>query len=156
MKSASTWVRLGEWILSHPRPILALTAGLTLFLAYFATQVKTDHTAGQFLSSDSPEVIDARRASRMFGQTQAILYLAFRDADPLDPAFLTELDAMVREVSEYEGVDNALALTNVPFLTRRGGEIVPQRLYQPEMSPAEIESRFKEQPFLRGSLLSVW
>ena len=154
MKSASMWVRLGEWILSHPRPILTLTAALTLFLAYFAAQVKTDHTAGQFLSADSPEVIDARRASSMFGQTQAILYLAFRDADPVDPTFLRELDAMVREVSAYEGVDNVLALTNVPFLTRSGSEITPQRLYRTDMSQGELEKRFNEQPFLRGSLLS--
>ena len=154
MKSASFWNRLGHWILDHPLPILSATIGITLLLAWFAAQVKTDHTAGQFLSADSQEVLDYRRASRIFGQSQTILYLAFRDADPYDPAFLRSLNEMVREIGTYPGVDNVLALTNVPYLTREGQAIVPQPLYVPQMTRAEIETRLNRQPFLRGILLA--
>lgn len=154
MKSASFWIRLGQWILDHPAPILGITLAVTLYLGYRATQVRTDHTAGQFLSAESQEYRDYQRAGRVFGQTQTILYVAFDGAEPYDPAFLRGLDAFVEEVKTYEGVDNVLALTNVPSLAREGREIVSRRLYDPSLGRAEVKQLFDAQPFLRGILLS--
>ena len=154
MKSASFWTRLGHWILDHPVPLVGIVIAATVFLGYWATQVRTDHTAGQFLSSDSQEARDYQRAGQVFGQSQAILYLAFRNVDPYDPRFLAELDAAVEEVRTYQGVESVLALTNVPYLIRDGSGIASRRLHDPESSRAENQRRLDNQPFLKGLLLS--
>jgi predicted RND superfamily exporter protein len=148
------WARFTAWILNHPVPILLFVGISTLFLGYWAVRVETDHTAGQFLSADSKEVQDYRRAGRVFGQSQTFLYLVFEGSDPFDVTFLHRLDSLTRKIATFEGVENVLSLTNVPYLVRSGQSIEPQPLFSPELEPAVIAERLRSQPFLRGLLLS--
>ena len=48
----SLWSRLTHRILDHPYPLLVVVAALTVFLGYWATQVQTDHKAGNFADTD--------------------------------------------------------------------------------------------------------
>lgn len=148
------WSRLAHWILDHPRPILGFVLIGTLFLGYWSLQVRTDHRAGQFVSEESQVAEDFQRASEVFGQSQTILYLVFKDADPYNASFLQALDAFSQEVEGYAGVENTLTLTNVPYLVRDSSAIAPQPLYDPSLPPATIAERLRGQPFLRGLLLS--
>ncbi|MFQ5569011.1 MAG: RND family transporter [Rhodothermales bacterium] len=150
----SMWSHIAHWILDHRRSIVLLLVVLTVFLGYWATQVKTDHTTGNFISAESQAFHDFQRASEVFGESQTILYLIFEDADPYDPPFLQALDTLTQNVSTYEGVEYVLSLTNVPALVRDGRTIVAQPLYSPDLPPEEIRRRLMDQPFLRGLLLS--
>ena len=148
------WSHIAHWILDHRRAILVVLTGLTVFLGYYMAQISTDHTTGHFLSKESRTVQNFERASEVFGESQTILYLVFEGADPYDPAFLQALDSLVQEVSAYEGIDNVLSLTNVPFLQRQDQRIVAQQLYRTDLPFDEVRQRLEGQPFLRGLLLS--
>ncbi len=148
------WSRLADRILDHPRPVLAVIISLTAFLGYWSTQVKTNHTAGQFLPTDSQELADFDRAGKVFGQSQTILYIVFKNTDPYDPGFLQRLNILARDISQYRGVEQVLSLTNIPYLVREGNEMVSHTLYDPDLSAEALRKRFQSQPFLRGLLLS--
>ena len=153
-----TWSRLADWILDHPRLILAVLFAATTLLGYYAAQVKTDHTAGHFLESDSEVLREFKRAGRVFGQSQTILYLVFEGADPYSPATLSRLDTLTREIEGYEGVEGVLSLTNVPALAREGDRLVTRSLLRSNAAgslPADsLGLHLRDQPFLRGLLLS--
>lgn len=148
------WSRLAEWILDHPRPILVTLAVLTAALTYEATTIRTDHRAGTFLSDETQAAQDFRRANELFGGSQTVLYLALRGVDPLDRSVLAALDAFVERVAAMEGVDNVLALPNIPLLARRDGRITSTPLYDAALSGDSLRARAESQPFLRGLLLS--
>lgn len=148
------WSRFAPRILDHPRPILAVILLLTVLLGYWATQVRTDHTAGNFASRDSQAIQDFEWASRLFGKSETTLYLVFTGVDPADPAFLQSLDAFTETFAHIEGVEGILSLTNIPYLTRRESRLVTQPLYEPGLSADSLQARFRQQPFLRGLLLS--
>ncbi len=148
------WTRLAHYILERTSLIVGALVVITVFLGYWAFQVRTDQSAGNFMSADSQELIDLRRLQEQFGQTQSILYVVFSDVSPYDPAFLEPLDRAVGAISGYKGVDYVLSLTNVPFLTRSGKDFAPQPLYQPGLDSSATRMRFQGQPFLRRLLLS--
>lgn len=150
----STWSRVETWILDHPRPILGLTVALTLLLGFWTTRLQTDHQAGNFVASDAQVRQDFDRASRIFGRSETILYVVFQEVDPHDPAFLATLDTLGRRIAEHEGVQNVLSLANVPYLTRRGGDLEPVRLFDPALPADSLRARIAAQPFLKGLLLS--
>jgi len=142
-------------ILDHRRSLLLLVTGVTLLLGYWAVQIQTDHTSGNFLARDSQVARDFQRAGEVFGQSQTILYLVFEEADPYAPAFLQALDSLTREMSGYEGVAHVLSLTNVPFLVREDKHLVAQPLYQAGLPPEVLRQRLDEQLFLHRLLLSA-
>ena len=149
-----TWSRFADWILDHARLIVAAIFILSAPLGYYATQIQTDHTAGHFLSSDSDVLQEYRRANEVFGQSQTILYLVFEGADPYSPDVLTRLDTLTREIERYSGVQGVLSLTNVPRLIRQGDSLVTQPLLSTGLSADSLGPRLRDQPFLRGLLLS--
>jgi uncharacterized protein len=146
------WSRLAHTILDHPRPIIGVIVGLTLFLGYWTTRVQTDHTAGNFLSEESDVIRDFRRASEVFGESQTMLYVVFPDVEIDSPTFLTALDTLTRRFEGYDGVETVLSLTNVPILERQGNELRPRPLF--ESSDSASAQAIREQPFLRGLLVS--
>lgn len=150
----SQWSRIAHWIMDHGRSIVLVTVGVTLFLGYWSWQVHTDHTAGRFISKDSKAAQDFQKASELFGQSQTLLYLVFDGANPYDPGFLNELDALTQQVAQYDGVESTLSLTNVPSLIREAKTIVPTPLYTPGLTETAYQEAFQSQPFLRGLLLS--
>ena len=149
-----TWSRFADWILDHARLIVAIILVVTAPLAYYATQVQTDHTAGHFLSSDSEVLREYRRANEVFGQSQTILYLVFEEADPYSSDVLSRLDTLTQEVERYPGVQGVLSLTNVPRLVRQGDSLVTRSLLSAGLSADSLGSQLRDQPFLRGLLLS--
>ena len=148
------WSRLADWILDHALPISLLLAALTGVFAYWAAQIRTDHTAGHFLSSDSEVVQNFRRASAVFGQSQTVLYLVWQGVDPADPAFLAQLDAFTDSLAARPGVQHVLSLANVPYLVRSTDGLTTQPLYDPDLGDEAMRARLEGQPFLRGVLLS--
>ena len=150
----SLWSRLARRILDHPYPIVAFVAAATVFLGYWATQVQTDHKAGNFADSDSQAMQDFRQASAVFGKSETILYVVFSETDPYAPAFLQQLDTLTRRIAGYEGVESVLSLANVPSLARVGGRLVPRPLYRPGLDADTLRVLLEDQPFLRGLLLS--
>lgn len=150
----SFWPRLGRTILAHPWPIVVTVVIVTAVLGYWAVQVETDHTAGNFLSEDSRVIQQFRRASAVFGESQASLYVVFGDANYADPDFLSRLDSLTRRISTYEGVESVLSLANVPTLVRNGDSLVVERLFDPEADAETVRDRLDAQPFLQGLLIS--
>ena len=146
--------QITQWNLDNRRAILIVLTGVTDFLGYYMTQISTDHTTGHFLSKESQTVQNFERASEVFGQSQTILYLVFEEANPYDQAFLQALDSLAQEIATYEGVDNVVSLTNVPFLLRQDKAIVAQPLYRTDLPFEDVRQRLEGQPFLRGLLLS--
>lgn len=148
------WPRIAHHILDHPRWTVIATVVVTLFLGYWALQVKTDHTGVHFLAPDSKAVQNFERAGEVFGKSQSMLYLVFDDVDPYDRAFLASLDVFVDTISAYEGVASVLSLTNVPFLVRENKRIASYPLYTPHLPADALRTRIDSQPFLSGFLLS--
>lgn len=148
------WPRLGRTILAHPWPIIITVVVVTAVLGYWAVQVETDHTAGNFLSEESTVIQQFRRASEVFGQSQAILYVVFSDVDYGDPEFLARLDQVTNRISDYDGVESTLSLANVPSLVRQGDSLIVSPIYVASASEAETRGRIASQPFLDGLLVS--
>jgi uncharacterized protein len=145
------WSRLAHLILDHPRPIVGVIIAVTLFLGFWATQVQTDHTAGNFLSEESDIIRDFRRASEVFGESQTMLYIVFPDAPLSSPSFLSGLDSLTRRFESYRGVESVLSLSNAPVLEREGDVLVSRALFRPCQDEAPD---FEAHPFLKGLLLS--
>jgi len=150
----SFWSRLAHWILRHRRPILLAIGAITLILGYFATQIKSDHTAGQFVSTDSKVYQDFERAKKIFGESQTVLYLVFRDVDPYAPSFLQALDSLNQDIAAQEGVERVLSLANVPYLVRDSTGMTARPLYVHDLPARTLRQRIQGQPFLHGLLLA--
>ncbi|NBC17610.1 MAG: MMPL family transporter, partial [Bacteroidetes bacterium] len=150
----SSWSRLAHWILGHRLGIVLVVVLGTVVLGYWAAQVKTDHSPGQFIASDSQVKQDFERVNALFGESQTILYVVFAGVAPHDTAFLEELDRLVQDIREETGVEDVLALTNVPYLVRDSTGLRPKPLYDPALSADSLRQRIEAQPFLRGLLLS--
>lgn len=145
------WSRLAHVILENPRPIVGVIIVATLFLGFWATQVQTDHTAGNFLSEESDIIRDFRRASEVFGESQTMLYVVFPDAPLTSSSFLARLDSLTSRFEQYPGVESVLSLANVPVLEREGEVLVSRPLMMPDqVEPPDFEAH----PFLSGLLLS--
>lgn len=148
------WSHIAHWILDHRRALLLSIAACTLVLGYWATRIQTDHTGVRFIDAESQTLQNFRRASRIFGQSQTLLYLVFDGTDPFAPAFLDATDTLTRAVATYPGVERVLSLTNVPYLVREGTTIAPQPLYDPAVPDSTMRHRLERQQFLRGLLLA--
>lgn len=151
----SLWARLAHWILDNRTAILLMVALGTVVLGYWALQVKTDHTPGQFISQDSQVKQDFERVNALFGESQTVLYIVFEGADPYDPAFLSQLKALDDSVRTHAGVEHVLSLASVPILVRADSGLVPEPLFDPSLSATALRTRIEAQPFLRGLLLSL-
>lgn len=150
----SFWSRAAQWILDHPRLIVAAIGVLTLAFGVAMFQLETDHTAGNFVSDEDEFVREFQEVSRVFGRSETILYVVFHETDVFDDAFLEQMDGLTKRLARFEGVDNVLSLTNVPHLDRRDGELVTAPVYRPGLSDEDSRRRFVRQPFLEGLLLS--
>lgn len=151
----SLWSRLAHRLLDHPYPFLAVLVVLTGVLGFAMTGLQIDHKAGNFAASDSEAMQAFQRVGAVFGKSETVLYLVFDGADPYDPAFLSQLDALGRRIAGYEGVETVLSLANVPFLVRDGNRLAPRPLFDPALAADSLRARIEGQPFLRGLLLSA-
>lgn len=151
----SLWARLAHWILDNRTAILLVVALGTVVLGYWATKVKTDHTPGQFIAQNSQVKQDFERVKALFGESQTVLYVVFEGADPYDPAFLSQLQALDASIRTHAGVEHVLSLASIPILVRSDSGLVPEPLYDPALSADALRARMEAQPFLRGLLLSL-
>lgn len=146
--------RPAVWILDHPIPIWTAIGVLTLILGAAMLRLETDHTAGSFVSDEEEFVRDFQEVSRIFGRSETILYVVLHQTDIYDASFLEKLDSVTSRIEGLRGVQNVLSLANIPHLERQGGELVTAPIYEPEVAEEDLQTRFEQQPFLQGLLLS--
>jgi predicted RND superfamily exporter protein len=126
---------LGKWLISNRVALLALFAGLTLILGYFATQISFDAGFEKSVPSGHDYMKVYRQYAPIFGGANSITVVLHNNSgDIFEPHFMQTLERLTRAVYSIPGVDQgsigSLFAPTAIFVTVNeegftGGRIVP-------------------------------
>lgn len=105
------------WIARSPRTVIALFTATTIFLGWFAAQVRIESSIESTLPAGSPQVRFYDRIRSTFGSDE-IGVIGLRCEDLFSEPTLTRIQRITRAVEKIEGVEKVLSLTNAVDASR--------------------------------------
>src|SRR5258708_2666890 len=106
--------RFARWLAENPYPVLAASLAITLWLGFYAQQIRIESALESVLPRDDPEVAYYNQIRATFGSDDVgvVGVLAPEGADVLAPATLEKIDRLTRELGKLRGVEAVVSLTN--------------------------------------------
>ncbi len=150
-----------RWIVLRPVAwtVVLLTLVVALVSGALALTVEQDDDVLAFLPETNPEIRAFREINERFGSTDIAL-VGISTPDPFDPGFVAELQALVKDLREVEGLDATLTATNVQDFTAdpEGGGIITSELIPAppadEAAAAALRTKVMSRDHIVGTLIS--
>ncbi len=149
--------RIAEFIISRPKPCLALLAAFTLTLGAVATQTQFDASIKSFTLSDDPDFAYYTSYKRMFGQDE-ILVVAFEAENIFTFENLKLIERLTERIEALDNIHDVRSLTNAEYIRGTEDCFEPVPLFKtiPE-DPKELAAAFecaKNHVLFRGDLIT--
>ncbi|MDR0553722.1 MAG: MMPL family transporter [Treponema sp.] len=129
-------------IFKHPRLIVAVIAGITLFFALQLPRVELDNNNLRFVPASDEARVTSARIDDTFGSSLFILIgLERRYGAIFEPAFLNRVREYVEWVDAIEITGTVASIMNSDYITGDGDSIIVEPLVSDSFSgsPEEIE-----------------
>src|SRR5262245_36754642 len=98
--------------LGAPRLTLALIGALTLWLGFYAREVRVDSSIVNLLPADDPDRAYHSQVTEVFGGEELVVVAVFAD-DVFAPATLAKIDRLSKDLAAVKGIREVLGPTTV-------------------------------------------
>lgn len=140
---------MSQFVVRHPRAIVATVFAITIILAFGLRRgLELDVSPLGFVASNSPERSDFAEARKYFGADDFLLIAvspAYSDQqeDVFSPANLERLKQLHQQIEQTNGVAEVLSLINVPYARSNGDEVSVEGLIPKSLNDSQrlIEAR---------------
>jgi predicted RND superfamily exporter protein len=107
--------RFARSLAENPWIVLAASLAITIWLAFFAAQIRIESALDSVLPGDDPEVAyyDEIRATFGSDDVGVVGVLAPEGSDVLAPATLEKINRLTLELGKLRGVETVVSLTNM-------------------------------------------
>ena len=148
--------KLFIFIINHRIYISALLLGITIFLGWFAAQVKFDNTIETYFLEE--DLKDYRQFLNQFG-TDEIIAIAFGGEDVFTVANLQLIDTISKKLENLPNIRRVISLTTAKIVYGEGKNVSFNSLISEiPATPDELISIKKKalsDPFIPGTLISA-
>lgn len=104
--------KLSRFVTKHSKSIIVVVILITLFLGYFAAQIKIKAGFKDMLPEDNAKVEDFEEVGDLFGGT-SFAAVILEDENILDASSLKKIDEMTQKFKKIDGIEDVTSLTNV-------------------------------------------
>lgn len=148
-----------NWLLGRGRvPVLTLIAALSVFFAFHAARLGVERNNESLQTEDAVQLRIYEEFKRTFGVDEDLL-LTVTHPRLLEPAGLTLVDEVTREVAAIDGVRDVLSLTTAKVLVPGPGGAEEAPLVAPPLDAADVAERaarsLDDNPDFTGTLVSA-
>ena len=157
-QSATLIRAFAEWVIRRRIPILVILLLLTGFSAHWYNKIPRDPSAEAMVLEDDPDLLAYNHFKSVFGNDEFIL-LATQVPDIFERQFMTDVEALRKEIEELPYIKETTAFTNIRSV--RGSEdsiivepLIPEIPTTPE-GMAEARKRALSEPDFVGNLYSA-
>ncbi len=106
------WVRVSRIILRNKILLLSVMAVITVFFGYHATKVEMSYDYAMLLPKKDQAYKDYQNFTKIFGEEGNLIIIGFQDSSFFQIDKFKKWEELCNELSEVEGVENLLSVTN--------------------------------------------
>ena len=152
------WLKVSGIILRNKIILLCVLAAITLFWGYHARNVEMSYEHSSLIPKKDPAFKDYQQFVEVFGEEGNLIIIGIQDSAFFQIDRFRNWEKLSQQLSEVEGVENLLSVTNAYNLVKnteeRGFDIVeifPDTIISQEKLDERVEE-FKNLPFYRDLL----
>ena len=152
------WKTLGESILRYRYILLTILAGVTVFMAWQASQVKMSYDPGKAIPTDNPKYKVYQEFRQQFGEDGNMVVIGVQTDKFFQQDFFNDYRTLQQSIKGIKGVEDILSVpTAINLVSNQETQKLEARpLFGTGAAPqAEIDSNAREflnLPFYRGLL----
>ncbi|WP_372932219.1 efflux RND transporter permease subunit [Mariniphaga sediminis] len=149
------WLKISGIILRNKILLLGVLAVITLFLGYHARNVEMSYEYASLLPKKDPAFEDYQQFVKIFGEEGNLIIIGIQDSAFFQIDRFREWEHLCKELSEVEGVEDLLSVSNAYNLLKNTGK---RRFEVKELFPDTLNTQkeldksaaiFKSLPFYR-------
>ena len=149
------WLKISGIILRNKILLLGVLAVITLFLGYHARNVEMSYEYASLLPKKDPAFKDYQQFVNIFGEEGNLIIIGIQDSAFFQIDRFKEWEHLCEELSEVEGVEDLLSVSNAYNLLKNTGErrfeikeLFPDTLHTQEELDKSADI-FRSLPFYR-------
>jgi predicted RND superfamily exporter protein len=149
------WLKISGIILRNKIILLGVLAVITLFLGYHARNVEMSYEYASLLPKKDPAFEDYQQFVKIFGEEGNLIIIGIQDSAFFQIDRFREWEHLCEELSEVEGVEDLLSVSNAYNLLKNTGkrrfeikELFPDTLHTQEELDKSADI-FRSLPFYR-------
>ncbi len=108
--------RLSKYVISNPKHTILLVLIITLFWSIFIPNLKIDFSIEHLFSNNDPNVEKYFLFRNEFGREDNVITLIYKPDDYLNRNIYQELETLVYDIEEMDGVNNVLSIFSISDL----------------------------------------
>ncbi|MEW6202553.1 MAG: MMPL family transporter [bacterium] len=149
---------IGRIIIKYKSAVIITAAGLTIFFAFFAAQLKVAGSSEGWIDKSDPDIAALFESVAKFGSFEIIIIGIESNDTIFKPEVLTQLQRITRRVEKVPHVNKVVSLTNVQTLIGDSSgvkhtQLIP-KIPKTQRDLAKLEKEVFDNPLLINNLVS--
>ena len=107
------WQKIGTYVIRNRFWFLVALGIVTLFFGYFATKVQLTYDFAKVIPDNDPDFVEYVKFKQTFGEDGNILAIGIQSNKLYEKDFFNDLIELNNKISETNGVEKALSITNL-------------------------------------------
>lgn len=145
------WIRISRIILRNKILLLTILAAITIFLGYHARKVEMSYEYASLLPKKDQAYKDYQKFVEVFGEEGNLIIIGIQDSNFFQIDNFNHWKSLCKKLSEVEGVDNLLSVSNTYNLKKNTKE---RKFEIEEAFPDSITTQ-EELDFFAGKFLEL-
>ena len=153
------WLKVSSIILRNKILLLSALVAITIFMGYHATKVEMSYEYASLLPKEDPAFEDYQQFVKTFGEEGNIITIGLTDSTFFNYNHFERWTKLCSELSEIEGVENLLSVSNCYNLIKNKNErkFEIKQVFPGQISNQEeldsLVSIFKALPFYKKDII---
>ena len=152
------WYQLGQKIVKYKITSLVVLTLTTLFMGYFAAQIKLSYEFTKAIPEDNPKFVVYKDFVKQFGVDGATMVVGFQSHNLYNKTTFNRLVVLHQSIKEIPGVTDVLSVPFAYNLTKDtlNSKFIAQKIFNPPYTNDSVlqvhQSAFEQIPFYKNLL----
>jgi predicted RND superfamily exporter protein len=152
------WYQLGQKIVKYKITSLVVLTLTTLFMGYFAAQIKLSYEFTKAIPEDNPKFVVYKDFVKQFGVDGATMVVGFQSNNLYNKTTFNRLVVLHQSIKEIPGVTDVLSVPFAYNLTKDtlNSKFIAQKIFNPPYTNDSVlkvhQSAFEQIPFYKNLL----
>jgi uncharacterized protein len=112
------WQKIASFILKSRLYLLILTAGITGFMGYKASQTEITYDYLAVVPEDDPELTYFREFKKQFGEDGNLFLIGIQDKKVFDLKNFQRLDSICKTIKATKGINDVISIPTLQYLAK--------------------------------------
>lgn len=146
--------RLADFILDHPKPIIAITVLLVLASIYPVLNVRADFSLEGFFPENDPTIDNYEQFSEEYGRDDNAIVVGISTEDVLDEEFLSTLQSLTDDLAEIPNISSVRSIFDAQRLQNTDGNLDSQPYLKAGKDPGSVRAEITGDAFTEGLFIN--